>query len=97
MISPLPGATPTVPGTATRPFPGIIIDIQTKTGESVGTNEGGYLVIKHPFPSMLRTIWGDDERYKKLTGRRFRMFISRATARDAMNAVIFGLWAELTT
>lgn len=65
MISPLPGATPTVPGTATRPFPGIIIDIQTKTGESVGTNEGGYLVIKHPFPSMLRTIWGDDERYKK--------------------------------
>ncbi len=65
MISPLPGATPTVPGTATRPFPGILIDIQTKDGKSVGTNEGGYLVIKHPFPSMLRTIWGDDERYKK--------------------------------
>ncbi|MGI8640361.1 MAG: acetate--CoA ligase [Pyrinomonadaceae bacterium] len=65
MISPLPGATPTVPGTATRPFPGILIDIQTKAGKSVGTNEGGYLVIKHPFPSMLRTIWGDDERYKK--------------------------------
>jgi acetyl-CoA synthetase len=65
MISPLPGATPTVPGTATRPFPGILIDIQTKDGKSVGANEGGYLVIKHPFPSMLRTIWGDDERYKK--------------------------------
>ncbi len=65
MISPLPGATPTVPGTATRPFPGILIDIQTKDGKSVGTNEGGYLVVKHPFPSMLRTIWGDDERYKK--------------------------------
>lgn len=65
MISPLPGATPTVPGTATRPFPGISIDIQTKEGESVGTNEGGYLVIKKPFPSMLRTIWGDDERFKK--------------------------------
>ena len=65
MISPLPGATPTVPGTATRPFPGIAIDIQTKDGESVGTNEGGYLVITKPFPSMLRTIWGDDERYRK--------------------------------
>ena len=65
MISPLPGATPTVPGTATRPFPGILMDIQTKEGKSVGTNEGGYLVIKHPFPSMLRTIWNDDERYQK--------------------------------
>ncbi len=65
MISPLPGATPTVPGTATRAFPGIALDIQTKEGKSVGTNEGGYLVITKPFPSMLRTIWGDDERFKK--------------------------------
>jgi len=65
MISPLPGATPTVPGTATRPLPGIIIDVVTKAGKPVGTNEGGYLVITHPFPSMLRTIWGDDERYKQ--------------------------------
>ncbi|MET0754224.1 MAG: acetate--CoA ligase [Pyrinomonadaceae bacterium] len=65
MISPLPGATPTVPGTATRPFPGIIVDIVTKAGVSVPQGEGGYLVIKKPFPSMLRTIWNDDERYKK--------------------------------
>jgi acetyl-CoA synthetase len=65
MLSPLPGATPTVPGTATRPIPGIMIDVVTKAGKSVGVNEGGYLVIKHPFPSMLRTIWGDDERYKQ--------------------------------
>lgn len=65
MISPLPGATPTVPGTATRALPGIIVDVVTKAGKPVGSNEGGYLVIKHPFPSMLRTIWGDDERYKK--------------------------------
>jgi len=65
MISPLPGATPTVPGTATRPLPGIIVDIVTKSGVSVGDNEGGYLVVKHPWPSMLRTVWGDDERYKK--------------------------------
>jgi len=65
MISPLPGATPTVPGTATRPLPGIIVDVVNKAGVSVGTNEGGYLVVKHPWPSMLRTIWGDDERYKQ--------------------------------
>ncbi|NNE66935.1 MAG: acetate--CoA ligase [Pyrinomonadaceae bacterium] len=65
MISPLPGATPTVPGTATRPLPGILVDIQDKEGNSAATDEGGYLVITHPFPSMLRTIWGDDERYKK--------------------------------
>ena len=65
MISPLPGATPTVPGTATRPLPGIIVDVVTKAGKPVGDNEGGYLVIKHPWPSMLRTLWGDDERYKQ--------------------------------
>jgi acetyl-CoA synthetase len=65
MISPLPGATPTVPGTATRPLPGILLDVVTKKGESVGINEGGYLVAKHPWPSMLRTLWGDDERYKE--------------------------------
>jgi len=65
MISPLPGATPVVPGTATHPFPGIIVDVVTKAGVSVPNGEGGYLVIKKPFPSMLRTIWNDDERYKK--------------------------------
>ena len=65
MISPLPGATPTTPGTATRPIPGISLDIVSKQGVSVGTNEGGYLVARHPWPSMLRTLWGDDERYKE--------------------------------
>lgn len=65
MISPLPGATPTVPGTATRPLPGIAVDVVTKAGKPVGPNEGGYLVIKQPWPSMLRTIYGDDERYKQ--------------------------------
>jgi acetyl-CoA synthetase len=65
MISPLPGATPTVPGTATRPIPGIILDVVTKAGKPVATDEGGYLVAKHPWPSMLRTLWGDDERYKQ--------------------------------
>jgi acetyl-CoA synthetase len=65
MISPLPGATPTKPGTATRPLPGISVDVWTKDGKGVGANEGGYLVIKRPWPSMLRTIWGDDERYRQ--------------------------------
>ncbi|MFT3744063.1 MAG: acetate--CoA ligase [Pyrinomonadaceae bacterium] len=65
MISPLPGATPTTPGTATRPIPGIMLDIVTKAGKPVGPNEGGYLVATHPWPSMLRTLWGDDERYKQ--------------------------------
>ncbi len=65
MITPLPGATPTVPGSATRPFPGIIMDVVTKKGEPVPDNVGGYLVIKKPWPSMLRTIYGDDERYKQ--------------------------------
>ncbi len=65
MISPLPGATPTIPGTATRPLPGILLDIVTKSGKPVGVNEGGYLVARHPWPSMLRTIWGDDDRYRQ--------------------------------
>jgi acetyl-CoA synthetase len=65
MIAPLPGALPAFPGTATRPLPGVLVDIVTRDGRSVGVNEGGYLVITHPWPSMLRTIWGDDERYKK--------------------------------
>jgi acetyl-CoA synthetase len=64
MISPLPGATPTVPGSATRPLPGIVPDIVTKDGRSLGTNQGGFLVIRQPWPSMLRTLYGDDERYK---------------------------------
>ncbi|MGI9105095.1 MAG: acetate--CoA ligase [Pyrinomonadaceae bacterium] len=65
MIAPLPGATPTTPGTATRPLPGISVDVVTRDGQTVATNEGGYLVVKRPWPSMLRTIWGDDERYRK--------------------------------
>ena len=65
MITPLPGATPTKPGSATKPFPGIEADVMTREGKPVGANEGGYLVIKRPWPSMLRTIWGDDERYRE--------------------------------
>ncbi len=65
MITPLPGATPTKPGSATFPLPGIITDIVDETGLSVGKGKGGILVIKRPWPSMIRTIWGDPERFKK--------------------------------
>ncbi|HEV3162869.1 MAG TPA: acetate--CoA ligase [Isosphaeraceae bacterium] len=65
MISPLPGATPTRPGSATRPLPGIVPDVVTRDGKSVGPNQGGFLVIKQPWPAMLRTIYGDDDRYRQ--------------------------------
>ncbi len=65
LISPLPGATPTKPGSATLPLPGIFADIVDETGHPLGRGKGGILVIKRPWPSMLRTIWGDPERYKK--------------------------------
>jgi acetyl-CoA synthetase len=65
MITPLPGATPTKPGSGTRPFPGIEADVMTRDGTPVGANEGGYLVITKPWPAMLRTIYGDDERYRQ--------------------------------
>jgi acetyl-CoA synthetase len=65
MIAPLPGATVTKPGSATKPLPGIEVDVVSKSGEPVKAGEGGYLVIKRPWPSMLRTIWNDDERYRQ--------------------------------
>ena len=65
MITPLPGATPTKPGSATFPLPGIITDIVDETGNPVGRGKGGILVIKRPWPAMIRTIWGDPERFKK--------------------------------
>lgn len=65
MITPLPGATPTKPGSATFPFPGIIADIVDIEGNPVGPNQGGYLVIKHPWPSMMRTVYGDPDRFRK--------------------------------
>jgi acetyl-CoA synthetase len=64
MISPVPGATPTKPGTATMSLPGIMADVVRKDGTPCEANEGGYLVVKHPWPSMLRTVFGNDERYR---------------------------------
>jgi acetyl-CoA synthetase len=63
MISPLPGATATKPGSATRPLPGVAADVVHKDGTPCAANEGGFLVIRRPWPAMLRTIFGDHERF----------------------------------
>ena len=65
MISPLPGATPAKPGSATLPLPGIIAKVVNLQGQPVAPGETGYLTIQKPWPSMLRTIYGDDERYAR--------------------------------
>ncbi|WP_310448858.1 acetate--CoA ligase [Sulfuritalea sp.] len=65
MITPLPGATPLVPGSCTLPFPGIAAAIVDETGNDVEWGKGGFLVVKKPWPAMIRTIYGDPERYKK--------------------------------
>ncbi len=65
MLTPLPGATSTKPGSATFPFPGIIADIVNQEGESVDGSSGGYLVVKQPWPGMMRTVYGDDDRFRR--------------------------------
>ena len=65
MMSPLPGATPLVPGSCTLPLPGIASAIVDETGHDLENGHGGLLVVKRPWPSMIRTIWNDPERYKK--------------------------------
>ncbi len=65
MITPLPGAIATKPGSCTRPFPGIIADIVDLDGNPVEANQGGYLVIKHPWPSMIRNVYGDPDRFRR--------------------------------
>jgi acetyl-CoA synthetase len=65
MVAPLPGAVPTKPGSATRPFPGVVPEIVTREGTPVPKGQGGLLVIKRPWPSMARTIYNDPERYEK--------------------------------
>jgi acetyl-CoA synthetase len=64
MIAPLPGATPTKPGSATLPFFGVEPAVVHRDGTPCGPNEGGFLVVKRPWPSMLRTVWGDDARFR---------------------------------
>ena len=65
MITPLPGATPTKPGSCTFPFPGIIADVVDLEGNPVEAKQGGYLVVKHPWPGMMRTVYGDPDRFRR--------------------------------
>jgi acetyl-CoA synthetase len=65
VITPLPGVTPLVPGSCTLPFPGIMVTVVDEAGHDVEWGKGGFLVIKRPWPSMIRTIWNDPERFKK--------------------------------
>ena len=87
LISPIPGVTATTPGSSTRPLPGNFADIVDDEGRSVTTpGAGGYLVIRKPWPSMLRTIWGDNERYLKTYWEKFhnRFYVAGDSAhRDA--------------
>ena len=72
MISPLPGVTSGKPGSAMTALPGINAEVVDDAGKPVGNGEGGYLVVTEPWPSMLRTIWGDDERFKETYWSRFK-------------------------
>ncbi|MFW9611817.1 MAG: acetate--CoA ligase, partial [Fluviibacter sp.] len=65
MITPMPGATPLVPGSCTLPFPGIQAAVVDETGNEVPWGQGGILVVKKPWPSMIRMVWGDPDRFKK--------------------------------
>ena len=81
LISPLPGATPLKPGSATKPFFGIMADVLREDGSKANVNEGGYLVIKNTWPGMLRTIWNDPERYKKSYFEKFGVYLTGDTAK----------------
>ena len=72
MISPLPGVTSGKPGSAMRAVPGVVATVVDDVGEPVQKGEGGYLVLSEPWPAMLRTIWGDDERYQDTYWSRFK-------------------------
>lgn len=65
MIAPFPGATPLKPGSATLPLPGTVLEIVDSNGNLVGNNKEGYLIIRNPWPSMARNVWGDPKRYKE--------------------------------
>ncbi|MFL6098697.1 MAG: acetate--CoA ligase [Actinomycetales bacterium] len=84
MISPLPGVTAGKPGAAMTPLPGVSADVVDDSGASVPNGSGGYLVLTEPWPAMLRTLWGDDERYKETYWSRFegRYFAGDGAKRD---------------
>ena len=97
MITPLPGATTTKPGSATLPFPGVSADLVDDDANPV-TNGGGYLALTRPWPGMLRGIWGDPERFKETYWCSVpRACTSPATAPSATTTATSGSWAASTT
>ncbi len=89
MISPLPGVTATKPGSAMGPLPGISADVVDDEARSVPNGGGGYLVLREPWPSMLRTVWGDDQRFKDTYWSRFpgMYFAGDGAKKDADGAI----------
>jgi acetyl-CoA synthetase len=85
LISPMPGAIPTKPGSATRPLPGVVADVVDMLGKPVGPDQEGFLIIRRPWPAMIRTIWGDPQRYEDQYWRRVsgNYFTGDAARRDA--------------
>jgi acetyl-CoA synthetase len=89
MLSPLPGVTVAKPGSAMGPLPGIAAEVVDDAGKPVGNGEGGYLVLTEPWPAMLRTIWGDDQRFKDTYWARFpnMYFAGDGAKKDADGAI----------
>jgi len=97
MISPIPGAVATKPGSATRPLPGIAAEVVTRSGERVPLGSGGYLVIKRPWPAMLRTVYGDPERYVRQYWSDIPECISPAMVLAKIRTATSGSWAAWMT
>ena len=85
MVAPMPGAVPLKPGSGTLPMPGVLMDVIDMAGNSAGADKEGFLIIKRPWPSMIRTIWGDPERYEQQYWSRMpgMYFTGDAARRDA--------------
>ena len=81
LITPLPGATPLKPGSATKPFFGIVADVLREDGSKANVNEGGYLVIRNPWPGMLRTVWNNPDRYRHTYFEKFGVYLTGDTAK----------------
>ena len=97
MITPLPAAVPTKPGSATLPFPGIDAAVIDEDGKESKPPSGGFLAIRKPWPGMLRGIWGDPQRYEEAYWSSGRTSTSPATAPTATRAATSGSWAASTT
>ena len=97
LITPLPGATTTKPGSATKPFPGVDAGVVDDNGNEVGPGGGGYLVLKRPWPAMTRGIFGDDARFRATYWERFPGCISPETARASTRTATSGCSVASTT